>query len=150
MAYEKQTWVTGEVITEEKLNHMEDGIANSGGGDYDFWMIETRSSDCEGRQDIKCYGKPFDELLSMAENGEFIKYKTIDIRPNDCGEEPFDGITYSYPTSYTVQKDYSSENHGKELLLSTYDTSVQITSSMILGQYPYTYNPTTKEYEFEY
>ena len=32
MAYEKQTWVTGEVITKEKLNHIEDGIANSGGG----------------------------------------------------------------------------------------------------------------------
>lgn len=31
--YEKQTWVTGEVITKEKLNHMEDGIANSGGAD---------------------------------------------------------------------------------------------------------------------
>ena len=31
MAYEKQTWVTGEVITKEKLNHMEDGIVNSGG-----------------------------------------------------------------------------------------------------------------------
>ena len=32
MAYEKQTWVTGEVITKEKLNHMEDGIANSSSG----------------------------------------------------------------------------------------------------------------------
>lgn len=32
MAYEKQTWTTGEVITQEKLNHMEDGIANAGGG----------------------------------------------------------------------------------------------------------------------
>lgn len=30
--YEKQTWVTGEVITKEKLNHMEDGIASAGGG----------------------------------------------------------------------------------------------------------------------
>ena len=28
--YEKQTWVTGEVITKEKLNHMEDGIAEAG------------------------------------------------------------------------------------------------------------------------
>lgn len=27
MAYEKQTWVTGEVITAEKLNHIEEGIA---------------------------------------------------------------------------------------------------------------------------
>lgn len=32
MAYEKQTWITGEVITEEKLNHIEDGIAGAGGG----------------------------------------------------------------------------------------------------------------------
>lgn len=30
MAYEKQTWTTGEVITQEKLNHMEDGIASDG------------------------------------------------------------------------------------------------------------------------
>lgn len=26
--YEKQTWVTGETITAEKLNHMEDGISS--------------------------------------------------------------------------------------------------------------------------
>lgn len=26
MAYDKYTWQTGEVITQEKLNHMEDGI----------------------------------------------------------------------------------------------------------------------------
>ncbi len=31
MAYTKQTWKTGEVITEEKLNHMEDGIAGASG-----------------------------------------------------------------------------------------------------------------------
>lgn len=31
MAYEKQTWNTGDLITEEKLNHMEDGIATGGG-----------------------------------------------------------------------------------------------------------------------
>lgn len=30
MAYEKQTWKTGDIITEEKLNHMEDGIASVG------------------------------------------------------------------------------------------------------------------------
>ena len=30
MAYEKQTWANGDVITAEKLNHMEDGIAQGG------------------------------------------------------------------------------------------------------------------------
>ncbi len=29
--YTKQTWNTGDVITEEKLNHIEDGISNAGG-----------------------------------------------------------------------------------------------------------------------
>lgn len=28
MAYSKQTWISGETITDVKLNHIEDGIAN--------------------------------------------------------------------------------------------------------------------------
>lgn len=31
MAYEKQTWKTGDVVTSAKLNHMEEGIANAQG-----------------------------------------------------------------------------------------------------------------------
>ena len=31
MSYEKQNWKNGDVITETKLNHMEDGIATGGG-----------------------------------------------------------------------------------------------------------------------
>ena len=30
MSYTKQTWVTGDTITAEKLNHIEDGVADSG------------------------------------------------------------------------------------------------------------------------
>lgn len=30
MSYEKQTWTTGDIITADKLNHMEDGIAGGG------------------------------------------------------------------------------------------------------------------------
>ena len=29
--YSKQTWKNGDVITEDKLNHIEDGIATGGG-----------------------------------------------------------------------------------------------------------------------
>ena len=31
MSYDKQNWQTGDVITANKLNHIEDGIANGGG-----------------------------------------------------------------------------------------------------------------------
>lgn len=49
MAYEKQTWVNGDIITEEKMNHIEDGIANVG-ADYDcgYECIETRNILFEG------------------------------------------------------------------------------------------------------
>lgn len=39
MAYEKYTWVDGELITAEKLNHIEDGIAE--GGDTGYTCTET-------------------------------------------------------------------------------------------------------------
>ena len=53
MAYEKQTWKTGDVITQEKLNHMEDGIANAGGSDgvrtcVALVAVQTGSSAGEG------------------------------------------------------------------------------------------------------
>jgi hypothetical protein len=32
MSYDKNTWAKGDVITANKLNNMEDGIANAGGG----------------------------------------------------------------------------------------------------------------------
>lgn len=31
MAYKKHTWETGEVITAEKLNHIEEGVAEING-----------------------------------------------------------------------------------------------------------------------
>lgn len=42
MSYEKQTWVNGDVITDNKLNHMEDGIANAGGA---MFVTETNEND---------------------------------------------------------------------------------------------------------
>ena len=32
MAYEKQTWASGDIITADKLNHIEDGIESAGSG----------------------------------------------------------------------------------------------------------------------
>lgn len=33
MSYEKHTWETGETITAEKMNNLEEGVASSGGGE---------------------------------------------------------------------------------------------------------------------
>ena len=42
MGYEKQTWANGDVITADKLNHMEDGIANAVGA---MFVTETNEND---------------------------------------------------------------------------------------------------------
>ena len=41
MAYEKYTWTDGELITAEKLNHMENGIAEGGSGEAGYECTET-------------------------------------------------------------------------------------------------------------
>ena len=49
MAYEKQTWECGDVISAEKMNHMEDGIANAGGGgDAGYECVEGTVTEFEG------------------------------------------------------------------------------------------------------
>lgn len=41
MAYERHTWVCGETITAEALNHMEQGIAQSGGGTAGYECVTS-------------------------------------------------------------------------------------------------------------
>lgn len=59
MAYDKHVWTCGEAITTEKLNHMEDGIADSGGGSgYTCELVEEQltSSDVTTTQTQQTYG----------------------------------------------------------------------------------------------
>lgn len=58
MAYEKQTWATGDTITAEKLNHMEDGISNS-----------VLSVDISTSGDTKTMNKTWQEIHDAAKNG---------------------------------------------------------------------------------
>lgn len=41
MAYEPTDWNCGDVISAERLNHMEQGISNGGGGSSDFSTAEV-------------------------------------------------------------------------------------------------------------
>lgn len=71
MAYEKQTWVTGEVITEEKLNHIEDGIeeaAQSGGALIVNAVVQ-------GDNDV--LDKNFAEIYEALHNGTPVYIKNI-------------------------------------------------------------------------
>lgn len=101
MAYVKQTWETGQTITADKLNHIEDGVANSGGGLTVRFI--TNDSGMTYTAD-----KTFEECMSALENDIDVKgfYGPDDgtvPTPLICdggyrGE--FGGIWFSYSTVF--------------------------------------------------
>ena len=73
MAYEKHTWETGETITAEKLNNLEDGVASAGDGSGDsneFIINVSRDS-----QYNLVIDKTFDEVEAAYNNGKTLKLK---------------------------------------------------------------------------
>ena len=77
MAYEKQTWTTGEVITETKLNHMEDGIAGGGGLVVAFHFDENDEL-------FHCINKTAEEILQAYIGGQNVIFKDADYN-NEAG-----------------------------------------------------------------
>lgn len=63
MAYEKNTWVTGDIVTSAKLNHMEDGIE----GAYEVMVID----DTDGTLD-----KTWQEIYDAMSQGKLCVVRT--------------------------------------------------------------------------
>ena len=82
MAYEKQTWKTGDVITQEKLNHMEDGIA--GGGDSPVLIVELEHPAVSGGSSTA--SATFDEIVEAMDNGKFVVAKVLNM-PKQYGNQ---------------------------------------------------------------
>lgn len=86
MAYDKHTWTCDEPITVERLNHIEDGIANAGGGECGFecedeMVTLTEESVTTSAQGDFNYGE-----LSYS---QFINADSITVT--------FDGVEYECP-----------------------------------------------------
>ncbi len=62
MAYDKQTWINGEVITQEKLNHIEDGINNLSQKDIEIHHMVVTDG---GTRTITDFGG----VISVVKNG---------------------------------------------------------------------------------
>ena len=71
MSYEKQTWKTGDIITSEGLNHIEDGIANN--NIYFLNIIETLDED--NNVTIQRLDKTFTEIEQAVSSNKMIIFK---------------------------------------------------------------------------
>ena len=94
--YEKQTWKTGDVITEEKLNHMEDGIASGGSGGG---VLIARGTQDESTSNM-VLDKTWKEINDAFQSGTIVLYK-----------EESAGITAS-ETTRQILSVYTNENLG--------------------------------------
>lgn len=84
MAYEKQTWQTGDVITQEKLNHMEDGIADAGGDSFlnDVMWINFTTNDGKTFSADKTYQQVQEQLFTNGKPvGARANWKVISLSP---------------------------------------------------------------------
>lgn len=70
MSYEKQTWVNGEVITANKLNHMEDGIHGAYESGLEFVEIPC-SRNSSGRLTL---GKTWQEIYDMMQSNRVLYF----------------------------------------------------------------------------
>ncbi len=69
--YTKQAWNAGDVITEEKLNHMEDGISNAGG----VLIVNQNYNELMG---VTTLDKTYKEIHDAYNNGTIVMIRNVD------------------------------------------------------------------------
>ena len=107
MAYTPKTWECGETITAEKLNHIEDGIADasSGGGTTPLILevVSTREATAEECEDgggvVYTYNHTWQEVHDALLQGTMVFYHTN----NDMGFEEY-GIVRSVGFNATTNE----------------------------------------------
>lgn len=161
MAYEKQTWQTGETITAQKLNHMEDGIFQSSSKSNDLVITTTYLDDDESFT-ISGHGLSIDEIGEKVKNGDDVTMKLVVRNILEGGVGGKYNVTYSF-TSVASYKPESLESD--EEVLDTLEFVYMVGANVItmeftiesntvrcedwdVDAYEYSYNPTTKEYTF--
>lgn len=99
MAYEKQTWAKGDVVTSAKLNHMEDGIAAGG--------VYTVTSTYDEQAQGVVLDKNYNEIKAALLDG-----KTVIISDIADSTEYYNVVcAVSHDGSYMVQAFGDSQNY---------------------------------------
>lgn len=88
MAYTKNSWKSGDVVTSSKLNHMEDGIANAGG-----LMFVGMTRDEQNNRNV--LDKTWQEIYDVMAQGKLCIIRV------DYGD-PIGGITNRIVTDVNV------------------------------------------------
>ena len=136
MSYEKQTWTTGDTITANKLNHMEDGIAEGGSSAFDLFFMIDEASDTT-------YAKG----LSI----EQLYQKAISFGNLNCAymeKSSASHINVDVFHIFQVQQYEESDSTVTIVGFTGVDGGIELTAGM--GEYILTDTVDTKSYTFSY
>ena len=137
MSYDKQTWATGDTITANKLNHMEDGIAAGGGASYDLIIESDDNGDT-------ATGLPFDELFTKC-SGENVINANVVLYSHHHESEVTNFVQRALKVGTAVEDEISSiifSFNGSDY----YSINENETAYFGFDAYTWTYDGTTKTY----
>ena len=135
MAYSKQTWATGDTITAEKLNHMEDGIDGAGGGSGGIFLVTiTPTGETSATSD-----KSSSEIITAIGQG-MLPFAVIRMDGEIVGAYPFRSIRVVQGGGmYAIFGDIKTTASGVDSTGECVDTEVSITGTTvtmnIIGNY---------------
>ena len=137
MTYEKTEWKDGDIITAEKLNHLEDAVSESWAGDNSFPVyLEAEYSEKESNQtwyNVKSFSKTASEIMSAYNENKhvffIVKYSDNNVPPGTITKvklEPDLYYDYSYMNGpYLIARSVSiSDGAQAGIVLDNYVLTV--------------------------
>ena len=131
MSYEKHTWETGETITAEKMNNLEDGVASFSSG----IMIINAIAAKNGSSYIVTADKTYEDVMAAYNEGKMIIVR---------GKVDFEGIGEDYQ-DYWPTRDYIMQAAPRpNEQVFTFSALSQETSGMV--NYRFTVNTSAWQF----
>lgn len=123
MAYEKQTWADGDIITAEKLNHIENGIENSSVAVYTYHGDGIDDVDTLYDFITNNYGKKI--IFVNDESEGFISTTVINASAYGNGQTKTAGLDVLYSDGETIHfYQYSNTDPSEPNIIFRGDRSI--------------------------
>ena len=105
MSYTPTTWATGDVITAEKLNNMENGIVNGIANSLSVYIVNlVEAAEQPSNEWVFTADKTYDELLDVVNNGGTILVSIKMFRGdtlNACGNYFADFLSGAFNVTFS-------------------------------------------------
>lgn len=138
MSYEKTTWATGDVITAEKLNNIEDGVEDASGGES---VVVTLSA---GESGIVA-DKTFSELAEAVEQNKVVIIRTADSGMCEIAQAQYGEVSGDYVLTGFYMAHNQIQAGDDAIYISTTEITYPAEGEITFAQFSATVEATVSE-----